>query len=333
MVLQLVPNGIPPYAKGKQEAVPSIIKEDTGRLKIYRKAMSKMITDMLGTKRLKVNLHLHTTRSDGRKTPEEAAAIYKAAGYDLIAVTDHWEYLPSGEIGGLRVLSGGEFNVGGGDAAQGVYHILGLGCSSALENVDKNSTPQAVIDEIRRRGGLAVLAHPAWSLNTVDQLLALRGIEATEIYNTVSDVGESSRPYSGHFADAAACKGLLLPLLADDDTHFYQGEDETTSCIMLDCPQNATDQQLLEAIRQKRFYATQGPEIHLLREGDRITVKCSPAVRISFFSNTVWAKNRCVKGKNLTEASCTVAPFETFIRAEVTDADGKKAWSNPIALQ
>ena len=61
-----------------------------------------MYTDLNGAKRLKINLHLHTTDSDGRKTPEEAAAIYRAAGYDVIAVTDHWRYRASGDLGGLR---------------------------------------------------------------------------------------------------------------------------------------------------------------------------------------------------------------------------------------
>lgn len=290
-----------------------------------------MTTDMFGETRLKINLHLHTTNSDGNKTPEEAAAIYRAAGYDVLAITDHWKYTPSGVTGGLRILSGAEYNIGGADGGAGVFHILALGCASEPQ-LEKKCSPQEIISEIKRRGGLPVLAHPAWSLNRVDQLPMLQGIEATEIYNTVSDAGESSRPYSGNFVDEAACKGLLYPLIADDDTHFYNGEDETASYIMVACKPDASDGEILEAIRKKEFYATQGPEIHIFREGDRVTVKCSPACRISFFSNAVWAPGRCHRGEDLTEASCMIRPFETFIRAEVTSRDGKKAWSNTIAL-
>ena len=241
-----------------------------------------MIKDMFGTNRLKINLHLHTTQSDGHKTPEEAAAIYREAGYDIIAITDHWKYRESGAIGGLRTLSGAEYNIGGGNGAEGVFHILALGCSRE-PHIPGEAGPQAIIDAINGCGGMAVLAHPAWSLNTVEQTAGLEGIGATEIYNTVSDAGESSRPYSGDFVDASACRGRLYPLIADDDTHYYNGEDETASYIMLACGPQATDAELLEAIRRKAFYATQGPEIHLLREGNRVTVKCSPAVRISFF--------------------------------------------------
>lgn len=291
-----------------------------------------MMTDMFGQTRLKVNLHLHTTDSDGHKTPEEAAAIYREAGYDIIAVTDHWKYRKSGTICGLRVLSGVEYNIGGGNGAEGVFHILALGCGRE-PHISRDDSAQGIIDEINRCGGLAVLAHPAWSLNTVEQTGGLEGIGATEIYNTVSDAGESSRPYSGIFVDGSACKGRLYPLIADDDTHYYNGEDETASYIMLACRPEASDTELLEAIRRKEFYATQGPEIHLLREGNRITVKCSPVVRISFFSNAVWAKDRCVRGSGLTESCCEVQPWETFIRAEVTAADGRKAWSNTIDLR
>ena len=89
-----------------------------------------MFTDLTGKTRLKIGLHTHTTLSDGHKTPEEAAAIYKAAGYDAIAITDHWVYGEGGEIDGLTILSGCEYNVGGVDEGTGVhetYHIVGIG--------------------------------------------------------------------------------------------------------------------------------------------------------------------------------------------------------------
>ena len=86
-----------------------------------------MYIDMDGVKRLKINLHAHTTDSDGRVSPEEAARIYREAGYDVLAITDHWRWHKSGELSGLRILAGAEYNVGGSDGAAGVYHILSLG--------------------------------------------------------------------------------------------------------------------------------------------------------------------------------------------------------------
>ena len=109
-----------------------------------------MEKDMFGISRLKVNLHMHTTLSDGSKTPEEAAEIYKKAGYDVVAITDHWIHRDSGEIGGLRILSGAEYNIGGGDASTGVYHILGIGCSKK-PNLTQEAGPQKIIDEVQIR--------------------------------------------------------------------------------------------------------------------------------------------------------------------------------------
>ena len=140
-----------------------------------------MEKDMFGVSRLKVNLHMHTTLSDGSKTPEEAAEIYKKAGYDVVAITDHWIHRDSGEIGGLRILSGAEYNIGGGDASTGIYHILGIGCSKK-PNLTQEAGPQKIIDEVHRCSGIAILAHPAWSLNTAQQAAALNGVKFSTLY-------------------------------------------------------------------------------------------------------------------------------------------------------
>lgn len=215
--------------------------------------------------------------------------------------------------------------------AGNVFHILGIGCESKPA-LTETAGPQEIIDEVHRCKGLAVLAHPAWSLNTAQQAARLSGVDATEIYNSVSDAGESSRPYSGDFVDTAACQGLFYPLIADDDAHFYNGSDETKAWIMLEAEENASDEELLKALKEEKFYATQGPEIHIRRENNEVTVICSPVSRISFFSNAVWAPERCHRGEGLTKAVCHVQPWENFIRAEVTDAQGKMAWSRVIRL-
>ena len=95
-----------------------------------------MFTDLTGKRRYKINLHCHSTRSDGRISYEEVLAAYARAGYDMLAVTDHWVWgeagtftgsLPDGTPQTMRILSGCEFNVGGGDSLEGVLHILGVG--------------------------------------------------------------------------------------------------------------------------------------------------------------------------------------------------------------
>ena len=287
-----------------------------------------MYTDLLGKTRWKVNLHTHTTLSDGQRSPAEAAQRYRAEGYDAIALTDHWYYGNEGEYEGMTILSGAEYNSSFSDAARGVYHIVGVGMRHAPA-VAREFPPQRIVDAIHKAGGLAILAHPAWSLNTPEQIRALTGLDGIEIYNTVSGMHHSDRPDSGLIVDQIATGGLLLPLIAADDTHYYDGDD-CYAWIMVEAADNARSF-LLPAIRRGDYYATQGPEIHLWREGDEMVVRCSPARRIVFLSNFVWSE-RVFVGEDLTEARYKIRRGESYVRAEVTDAEGKRAWSQCIKL-
>ncbi|RAK08634.1 hypothetical protein C8C77_10223 [Halanaerobium saccharolyticum] len=78
--------------------------------------------------RKKIDLHMHTTASDGASTPEELVEKCIELGLETIAVTDH-DNLTSvekvqrlGQEKGLNVVSGIEISTYRGDAE---YHILG----------------------------------------------------------------------------------------------------------------------------------------------------------------------------------------------------------------
>ena len=49
-----------------------------------------MYIDLLGKKRYKVNLHTHTTCSDGGLEPEKVIELYRKNGYDAIASGFVW---------------------------------------------------------------------------------------------------------------------------------------------------------------------------------------------------------------------------------------------------
>ena len=290
-----------------------------------------MIRDMFGKTRQKLGLHIHTTLSDGKYAPEETAKIYREAGYDAIALTDHWHYGGEQEIGGLPIISGCEYNVGFVDCNEGVYHILALFCKREPSNIEKNDPPQEIIDKIHAAGGLAVLAHPAWSLNTPEMMKALRGIDATEIYNAVSGCNYSRRADSSLIVDMLGMQGYFYPLLATDDCHYYIDGDCTNAYIMVESD-SVEREALIRAIREERFYATQGPEIHLSRVGDVVRVDCSEVREIVFMSNACFS-HRTFVGEALTSAEYTPRyPHETYIRAYVVDKDGKCAWSNCIRI-
>ena len=289
-----------------------------------------MTKDMFGKTRIKLGLHIHTTRSDGKYEPEVAAQTYKNAGFDAIALTDHWVYGEADELCGLPVLSGAEYNIGFVDCNEGVYHILALMCEREPD-VKKEDSAQHIIDEIHKAGGLSVLAHPAWSLNTPEMMLKLRDVDATEIYNAVSDCGNSRRGESSLIVDMLGMQGCFYPLLATDDCHYYSEGDCCNAYIMAEC--ESTDRrEIMNAIKEGRFYATQGPEIHLSRVGDVFRVDSSEVSEIVFMSNACYS-HRTFCGEALASAEYKPRyPHEHYIRAYVTDKNGKRAWTNCIKI-
>lgn len=291
-----------------------------------------MRIDLFGNKRQKVNLHMHTTKSDGACSPATALRIYRNEGYDAVALTDHWKFGEGGTSDGMTVLSGAEYNLDGKTGGGGVFHILciGAGREPQITGNASSADPQQVIDAIHAAGGLAVLAHPAWSLNTPEQILRLHGFDATEIYNSVSGVCESRRPDSSLIIDQLGARGAFLPLIADDDTHYYDA-DRCHAWIMVKAD-DATPESLIPAIRRGDFYATEGPEVHIRVEGNEAVITCSPCREVAVFSDAVWVDKRMIVGEDLQTVRVPVVKYEQFVRARVTDADGRQAWTNCIPL-
>jgi len=77
-----------------------------------------------------IDLHMHTTVSDGTDTPEEIVERVKAAGIDLFSITDHDDIqgaaeaakMPAIQNGSILFMKGVEFSCKDED---GKYHVLG----------------------------------------------------------------------------------------------------------------------------------------------------------------------------------------------------------------
>lgn len=285
-----------------------------------------MITNKFGEKYYKLGLHLHTTLSDGSKSPEEVAKEYKEDGYDAIALTDHWVYGEGGILEGLHIIPGCEYNVGTSDTIKGVSHILSL-FAKANPNPKRDATPQEVADAIKKQDGLVVLAHPAWSLNAPSDLIDLKGVDATEIYNAVSDAGQSLRPYSDYYVDICANSGAYPLILATDDAHAYDGNDNRLGWIMVK-GSVLTNESLLEAIKKGDFYATEGPDLTVERKGNKLIIDTSPCQIIGIHSNLCWEWGHTKRGNDITHFEYEIRDTEKWVRVEARDINGKKAWSN-----
>lgn len=280
----------------------------------------------------KGNLHTHTTLSDGRKSVEEAVEMYKANGYDFIAVTDHRKRYPGFETPDFIVLPGGEYHYQPGTTA---YHIVGIGLTDDVA-WSEDDKPQEIIDKVAAAGGFPILAHPSWSLMSVEDGMALHGYRAVEIYNGISEGYDGTRGYSDQFIDVCATRGRLTGIIADDDAHFYVGLDNCRGWICLQS-EAFTTQGIMDSLWAGRYYSSTGPELFQIEIDDEknIHVECGPVKKISFMTNTWFVMKRNViapDGGTLTSADYSPVKTDKWVRIEGVDENGRFFWSNFIEL-
>src|SRR2546421_13128150 len=75
---------------------------------------------------LRCALHAHTTNSDGELSPELLVRHYDWAGYDVLAITDHWVRTDVPSTKKLLVIPSTELNANAPTRADDA-HVLALG--------------------------------------------------------------------------------------------------------------------------------------------------------------------------------------------------------------
>ena len=293
-----------------------------------------MFVDLTGKTRIKLALHVCSTRSVGKERPGEIAKKYLDKGFDAIALTDNWLYNGEDEIEGLKIISGCEYSTGSLEDGGEAYCIVGIGMTSdpevpsAWQNMKKTARQKAseIISMIKKANGFSFIAYPSHNKNGADKLLELGESDGIEIYNSETEYGECDGGYAGDVADSLSLYGKSPVIISSDGVNCYEGEDYRCAVMV-----EATDMDtmhIIRALRQGRFYSTEGPEIHIERIGtDKVRVTCSPATKIEFFTGT---SRKALKGEGLLEADYSIKEGEKFVRAEVMDENGLMAWSNVI---
>ncbi|HSM17817.1 MAG TPA: PHP domain-containing protein [Gemmatimonadales bacterium] len=108
-----------------------------------------------------IDLHLHSTASDGTLSPRVVVERARQANLAAIALTDHdtlaglTEACEAGEQVGLRVVSGCEFSVA---ATWGELHVLGYFLPSGSEEIETFLAARRD-DRYRRAGGMVSRLH------------------------------------------------------------------------------------------------------------------------------------------------------------------------------
>lgn len=99
----------------------------------------------------KGNTHAHSTQSDGRLSPEEVFETYHSAGYDFLALTDHWRVAGEQRYNGMLVIPGVEYDF---NFQTQVLHLVCLYQKAEdARGITRGIPHQAVIEHVNKVGG------------------------------------------------------------------------------------------------------------------------------------------------------------------------------------
>jgi predicted metal-dependent phosphoesterase TrpH len=158
-----------------------------------------------------IDLHTHTTASDGTLSPRQVVQLAKSKGLSAVAITDHDtlsgidEFMDAGQKEGLEVVPGIEINA---DFSEGTLHILGY-------FVDWH-TP-----ELRDRLRAMEESRRERAVKMIERLRELGFDVSLDDVVKESDGRLIGRP---HFARALARKGYVASLSEAFDKYLHRGK-------------------------------------------------------------------------------------------------------------
>jgi hypothetical protein len=268
---------------------------------------------------------------------------YDWAGYDVLAITDHWVRTASPSTDRLLVIPSAELNANAPDR-QNDAHVLALGLEGDPEIPDLDFAPLPdVVAWIAQNGGVPYLAHTYWSGLRTEQWEDCEGLLGIEVWNTGCEL-EVGRGDSSLHWDEALERGRNFFALATDDSH-HPGFDSGFAWTWVRAAEKS-QAAVLDALRSGSFYGSTGPRIDAvdLTEGD-VTVHCSPAASVTLYTGRArgarvnagrlgYPNNGQILDRDeegLITAVKLERPFrQPYGRVEVAAADGTKAWTNTL---
>jgi len=282
---------------------------------------------------LKGNLHTHTTMSDGDSTPEAMAVWYRDHGYQFLVITDHDKITSIAAPEGLVLVPGEEVTD---RLPKKPLHVNALGLTRVVPP-QGGKTPVEVlqrnIDAVREAGGIPLVNHPnfGWAF-TAQDLLQLRGVTLLEIASGHPYVNAQGPPSVESMWDELLTAGRRVWGVAVDDSHHLKRPWDTDVALpgkawVVVRAEKADPKSILGALERGEFYASTGVELEDFGPGSvKVKEKNFARYRIQF----IGAKGRVLQETVGASAAYELRGNEGYVRAKVTDSNGRCAWTQPF---
>ena len=275
---------------------------------------------------LKAGFHCHTVNSDGGMSPEETVSYYRNKGYHCIGITDHFIVTP------IEHLSDENFVAIDATENGGNPDIIGVGVTSAIPEEEPLAKRAK---ELSAQGGFTIAAHPTYCAVTPDVYLDCPDLMAMEILNAYCDEAYTNG-LATELWDMLLGQGKRIWGVAGDDAHlnpkkrYYSDAGKAWVEIWA---KEFSRQAILTALKSGAFFSTQGPRFQTIGiQKTRIQLTCTPVAQVRWRTfGKVGFVDYASPGENLTRSELPewFQP-NAFVRIELVDAQGNKAWSNPF---
>jgi hypothetical protein len=281
---------------------------------------------------LKGNTHTHTTRSDGAVEPIERIDQYRNNGYDFLAITDHLRIFDPKEnpYDDITLISALEFHPQHPNSLSGDWHFIALDVEPAEEKVSTHISAQIQLNEFKKQGAYLILCHPYWCGFTREEMKMIKHYDAIEVYNHVCENLTGKGDSSNEF-DSLLLVGDRPHAIASDDCHK---PDECFGGWMMVKAKENNKESIMNAIKNGHYYSSCGPTFDSIEFKDgELNVVCSSVAKISIISKAQrGVQFKAKEGELLNKASVKMKNFNEFIRIQIEDEFGKRAWSQAYEL-
>ena len=282
------------------------------------------------------NLHTHSDRSDGVAPPEQVLAEYRAAGYDFLVLTDHFEAAwgwtvtdtSAARDADFTTLLGVELSSAPWDD-EDVFWVNAIGVPADLP-APGDGRHADTICRAADAGAYNVLLHPGLT-NFLDfDRLPMGCLHAVETFNQNAAVAWPDQAEARYLVDALLARGHRVHVTVGDDAHWHHRWDRFAAWVEVRADSLAPEA-LLQALKAGAYYSSQGPKIENVDlDDDRVRVACSPARSIALTGIHGW-RSDVVIGEGLEQTTLDLTKLGSpYWRLTVTDAHGKRAWTNPV---
>ena len=296
----------------------------------------------------KGNTHTHTTESDGDSSPEYVARWYRDHGYDFLVLSDHNVRTDPEALDHLVdstfLLIPGEEVTSGFDGAP--VHVNGLNIPHVIEARRAGSlvaTIQANVNAIREVEGVPHINHPnfQWAFGA-EELRQIEDDKLLEIWNghpTVHNEGGGGIPSLVEVWDILLTGGKRIYGIAVDDAHHFRGEfspdraNPGRGWIAIRA-ESLDPLRLMEALEAGHFYASTGVTLaEVVVTTTELAIHIAPDRDFRFRTTFVSAEGRVVAESEENPAVYRLTGAEAgYVRAEVRNSRGEKAWVQPVFI-